>query len=183
MVFTNDHALAERVRLIREHGQVGRHEHKVLGMNSRLDALQAAVLLVKEATFDAEVEMRRAHAYRYDRALVDVVTTPFIAPGRYSSYAQYTICLHEADCREEFADFLGTRGVPTATHYPQPVHTQVSLQAYQDRFEPVPVTEWLCGTVLSIPLSAYMCEQDQDQVISAVLAWVDQRRRTVASAH
>ena len=183
MVFTNDDKLADRLRLIREHGQVGRHEHSILGVNSRLDALQAAVLLVKEATFDAEVEMRRAHAHRYDRALADAVVTPFIAPGRYSSYAQYTIGLPEADSRAEFAEFLDTRGVPTALHYPQPVHTQVSLQPYQDRSEPVPVTEQLCDTVLSIPLSAYMCEEDQDQVISAVLAWADQRRRAVASAH
>ena len=182
MVFTSDEELARRLRLIREHGQVGRHEHEILGLNSRLDALQAAVLLVKEANFDAEVEMRRAHAHRYDRALADAVTTPFIAPGRYSSYAQYTICLPDSDSRAEFVDYLGVRGVPTALHYPQPMHTQVSLQKYQDRFEPTPVTEQLCDTVLSIPLSAYMCEEDQDQVIAAVLAWVDQRRRAVASA-
>jgi UDP-2-acetamido-2-deoxy-ribo-hexuluronate aminotransferase len=182
MVFTNDTDLADRIRLIREHGQVGRHEHSILGLNSRLDALQAAALLVKEEAFDAEVEKRRAHAHRYDRALAEVISTPFIAPGRYSSYAQYTVTLRDLASRDEFVDFLGERGVPTALHYPRPVHTQVSLQAYQDRFEPVPVTEQLCQTVISLPLSAYMCEEDQDQVISAVLSWADQRRRAVASA-
>lgn len=183
MVFTDDSDLADRVRLIREHGQVGRHEHTVLGVNSRLDALQAAALLVKEATFDAEVEMRRAHAHRYDRALAEAVTVPAIAQGRYSSYAQYTICLPDAASRDDFVEYLGARGVPTALHYPRPVHTQVSLQAYQDRFEPVPVTERLCETVMSIPLSAYMTEQDQDQVISTILEWADQRRQAVASAN
>jgi UDP-2-acetamido-2-deoxy-ribo-hexuluronate aminotransferase len=182
MVFTSDGDLAERVRLIREHGQVGRHEHAILGLNSRLDALQAAALLVKEDAFDAEVEMRRAHAHRYDQALDGVLNTPFISPGRYSSYAQYTVTLSDVTSRDEFVDHLVERGVPTALHYPRPVHTQVSLQAYQDRFEPVPVTEQLCGTVISLPLSAYMCEEDQDQVISAVLSWGDQRRRAVASA-
>jgi UDP-2-acetamido-2-deoxy-ribo-hexuluronate aminotransferase len=182
MVFTNDPDLAARIRLVREHGQVGRHEHSILGVNSRLDALQAAALLVKEAAFTAEVEMRRAHAHRYDQALADVVATPFIAPGRYSSYAQYTVTLPDPETRDEFVDFLGASGVPTALHYPKPVHTQVSLQAYQDRFEPVPITEHLCETVISIPLSAYMCEEDQDWTISTVLSWVDQRRRAVASA-
>jgi UDP-2-acetamido-2-deoxy-ribo-hexuluronate aminotransferase len=182
MVFTDDAGLAARLRLIREHGQVGRHEHSVLGLNSRLDALQAAALLVKEATFDAEVEMRRAHAQRYDQALADVVTTPFIAPGRYSSYAQYTICLPDAETRTEFVEYLAAHGVPTALHYPQPVHSQVSLQPYQDRFEPVPVTEQLCDTVISLPLSAYMCQEDQDQVISQILAWSEQRGRVAASA-
>jgi UDP-2-acetamido-2-deoxy-ribo-hexuluronate aminotransferase len=182
MVFTNDRELAERVRLIREHGQVGRHEHAVLGLNSRLDALQAAALLVKEAAFDTEVEMRRAHAHRYDGALAGALNTPFIAPGRYSSFAQYTVTLPDRETRDEFVEYLGERGVPTALHYPRPVHSQVSLQPYQDRFEPVPVTEQLCDTVISLPLSAYMCEEDQDQVISTVLSWADQRRRAVASA-
>lgn len=183
MVFTNDAELAAQLRLIREHGQVGRHEHAVLGLNSRLDALQAAALLVKESTFDAEVELRRAHAVRYDQALADAVTTPFIAPGRYSSYAQYTICLPDAETRAEFVEHLDARGVPTALHYPKPVHSQVSLQTYQDRFEPVPVTEQLCDTVISIPLSAYMSEEDQDHVISEILGWAEQRGRAVASAH
>lgn len=182
MVFTNDRELAERLRLIREHGQVGRHEHAILGVNSRLDALQAAALLVKEAAFDAEVEMRRGHAHRYDGALAGALSTPFIAPGRYSSFAQYTVTLPDRETRDEFVQFLGERGVPTALHYPRPVHSQVSLQPYQDRFEPVPVTEQLCDTVISLPLSAYMCEEDQDQVISTVLSWADQRRRAVASA-
>jgi len=182
MVFTNDGDLAARVRLIREHGQVGRHEHSVLGINGRLDALQAAALLVKEAAFTAEVEMRRAHAHRYDQALADAVATPFIAPGRYSSYAQYTITLADPDTRDDFVRYLDGNGVPTALHYPRPVHTQVSLRAYQDRYEPTPVTGQLCETVISLPLSAYMCEEDQDQVISTVLSWADQKRRAVAAA-
>lgn len=182
MVFTDDAELAGRIRLIREHGQTGRHLHTVLGVNSRLDALQAAALLVKEATFDEEVEMRRAHAARYDEALADVVVVPAIAKGRYSSYAQYTVCLSDSESRDDFVEYLGARGVPTALHYPRPVHSQPSLQAYQDRFEPVPVTERLCDTVMSIPLSAYMSAEDQDQVISTILSWSDQRRQAVASA-
>ena len=108
------------------------HEHAILGLNSRLDALQAAALLVKEDAFDAEVEMRRAHAHRYDQALAGALNTPFIAPGRYSSYAQYTVTLPDAASRDEFVDFLGERGVPTALHYPRPVHT---LSAEQVRLK------------------------------------------------
>ena len=173
MVFTDDDAFADELKLIREHGQVGRHEHSVLGVNSRLDALQAAALLVKLETFPREVELRRELAARYDEALADLVRTPFIAPGRFSSYAQYTIRLRDAATRESFCDYLGSMGVPTALHYPRPVQTQESLQRVITRRLPTPVTEELCETVISLPLSAYMSEEDQHRVIESVHAWVE----------
>ena len=181
MVFTDDGELADAVRLIREHGQVGRHEHTVLGINSRLDALQAAALLVKLETFPAEVEMRRRHAQRYDHALRDVVRVPFIAPGRFSSYAQYTIRLADASTREAFCDYLQELGVPTALHYPRPVQTQVSLQRVITRKLPTPVTSELCDTVISLPLSAYIAVEDQDTVIEAVHSWAEMGNRAAAA--
>lgn len=180
MVFTDDAALAADLRLIREHGQVGRHEHGVLGLNSRLDALQAAALLVKEQTFADEVVMRRDRARRYDEALAGVVRTPLMAPGRYSTYAQYTIRLADAATREHFCQVLGEHGVPTALHYPRPVHTQVSLQRLITRRPATPVTQQLCESVISLPLSAYMAVEDQEYVIDTVLAWSEMGREAAA---
>ena len=181
MVFTDDDDLAERIRLVREHGQVGRHEHAVLGVNSRLDALQAAALLVKLDTFPREVELRRACAERYDTALTDVVRTPFIAPGRFSSYAQYTIRLGDAGSRDVFCEHLSELEVPTALHYPRPVQTQVSLQRVIQRRVPTPVTAELCDTVISLPLSAYMEIDDQERVIEAVHSWAETGDRAAAA--
>lgn len=180
MVFTDDAALAQELRLIREHGQCGRHEHSLLGLNSRLDALQAAALLVKESTFADEVEMRRERAHRYDEALKDVVRTPLIAPGRYSSYAQYTIRLADTATRENFVEVLADRGVPTALHYPRPVHTQASLQRVITRRPATPVTQQLCETVISLPLSSYMEIDDQEYVIDTVHAWAEMGKAAAA---
>jgi UDP-2-acetamido-2-deoxy-ribo-hexuluronate aminotransferase len=171
MVLTDDDEVAERVRLIREHGQVGRHEHSVLGVNSRLDALQAAALLVKEELFDSEVEMRRAHAHRYDAALAALVNIPHVPAAGYSSYAQYTIRVQDPEARDGLMAHLHAQQIPTALHYPQPVHTQESLAPYLRRVPETPVTAQLCGSVLSLPLSAYMSEEDQDLVIEAVFGW------------
>jgi UDP-2-acetamido-2-deoxy-ribo-hexuluronate aminotransferase len=173
MIFTNDAELAEELRLVREHGQIGRHVHRAVGLNSRLDALQAAALLVKYEGFEQEIERRRHAARRYDESLASVVQTPFIAPGRYSSFAQYTILLADADSRDSFVSFLADQGVPTALHYPQPVHTQDSLSALLKRRMPTPIAHRLCDTVISLPISAYMSMQDQDRVISAVLEWAE----------
>ncbi len=171
MVLTDDRELAERIRLIREHGQVGRHEHRILGVNSRLDTLQAAALLVKEELFDSEVEMRRAHAHRYDHALDCVVTTPFVFERGYSSYAQYTVRVADREAREGMIAHLQLLQIPTALHYPRPIHTQESLRPYLRREVETPVTQELCDTVLSLPLSAYMSQEDQDRVIEAVFDW------------
>lgn len=183
MVFTSDPRLARRLKLVREHGQTGRHFHETMGMNGRLDTLQAAALLVKVDRFDEEVEMRRAAARRYDEALGDWMHTPVMAPGRYSSYAQYTLRMQDSTDRESLVEHLASCGVPTAVHYPRPVHTQPSLQPYIDRSVPTPVTAWLCERVVSLPLSAYISHEDQDRVIAAVLAWAQSGRAAAAGSH
>jgi len=173
MIFTRDAALAERLRSLREHGHVGRHRHTQLGINSRLDSLQAAALLVKVAAFDREVELRQAAARRYDEALAEVVTIPRIQADSTSSYAQYTVRLSGPEAREALQDHLEARGVPTALHYPRPVHTQESMRDWMVRVPPTPVAQELCRTVLSLPLSAYIARDDQDRVIEGVLSWAE----------
>jgi UDP-2-acetamido-2-deoxy-ribo-hexuluronate aminotransferase len=182
MVFTDDEILAERVRSRREHGHVGRHRHRVLGLNSRLDALQAAALLVKLRTFDDEVEMRSAAAHRYDAALASSLRVPEIVAGNRSSYAQYTVRTESSEARESLSSHLLTRGIPTAVHYPQPVHTQESMQGVVGRLVDTKVTEELCSTVISLPLSAYISESDQDRVIAAVQSWAMSDRAAVSGS-
>lgn len=171
MIFTDDGELAEKCRSLREHGQVGRHIHRYVGMNSRLDSLQAAALLVKLRTFDQEVTRRNEAARRYDKALRYVSQTPHVVPGCFSSYAQYTIRVEDRDSRDGLIDYLDAIGIPTALHYPLPIHCQESLRSVLPRVPRTPVTQALCDTVLSLPLSAYIAVEDQEQVISGILAW------------
>lgn len=183
MVFTQDGELASRLRGLREHGTAGRHYHTQLGLNSRLDTLQAAAMLVKLRAFEAEVERRCAAARRYDRALAGVVRTPAIAAGVRSSYAQYTIQVEDGAARERLVEHLERRGVPTAIHYPQPIHTQPSLQGHVARAGVAPVTERLNSTVVSLPLSAYMADEDQQRVIDGVLEWASLAGRAATGAN
>jgi UDP-2-acetamido-2-deoxy-ribo-hexuluronate aminotransferase len=171
MVFTANAEVAAKCRSLREHGQSGRHVHRFLGMNSRLDTLQAAALLVKLRTFEDEVELRCQAARRYDDALADVVQVPLIVDDSRSSYAQYTIRSSDRASRDSLVDHLEALGVPTAVHYPMPVHTQESMQAVLSRRQPTPVTDDLCQTVVSLPLSAYITIEDQNHVIEAVHSW------------
>lgn len=171
MIFTDDEMLASRLRSRREHGHVGRHRHRVLGLNSRLDTLQAAGLLVKLRTFEEEVELRNRAARNYDEALGHLVAVPPIAAGNRSSYAQYTVRVGSSAERLSLIEHLASQGVPTAIHYPQPVHTQESLKEWIGRQPETPVTQRLCEIVVSLPLSAYISEADQARVIEAVLEW------------
>ena len=181
MIFTDDEALALRLRSLREHGHSGRHRHHLLGLNSRLDTLQAAAMLVKLRTFETEVALRQEAARRYDQALAEYVITPEIAADASSSYAQYTIRLENAHAREALVAHLHEVGVPTAIHYPQPVHTQDSLRDHLADAQPAPVTRELCETVVSLPLSAYMAVGDQERVIEGIRVWAKRMRPATAS--
>jgi dTDP-4-amino-4,6-dideoxygalactose transaminase len=139
-------------------------------------------LLVKLDNFDEEVEARQRAARRYDDALADVVKTPRLSAGCSSSYAQYTIRLEDSARRDSLAQHLGGVGVPTAVHYPQPLDTQPSLAPYLARRHATPVVDRLCDTVLSLPLSAYIAEADQERVIKGVLSWSKLQSATAGKA-
>src|SRR3954471_8468227 len=124
-LFTNDDALAQRMREIRVHGQDRRYHHPYLGINGRLDTLQAAILLAKMEVFEDEVTARHRLGARYteliNQQLGERVTTPYLAPGNTSVYAQYTI---QVDQRDQVEAELKKRDIPTAIHYPIPLHLQ-----------------------------------------------------------
>lgn len=165
-IFTNDDSFAERLRLVRVHGQgANKYHHADIGLNGRLDTLQAAVLLEKLAIFDEELQARQKVADRYSVALADIVEVPRVAAGATSVWAHYTITV---DRRDEIAAELKELGIPTAIHYPRPLTRQPAYDKYPMSPGGVPVSEQLAARVLSLPMHAYLDERTQDRIIEAV---------------
>jgi dTDP-4-amino-4,6-dideoxygalactose transaminase len=167
VVTTNDAAVAEQIRLLADHGQTEKYTHVLPdGGNSRLDALQAAVLRVKLRRLDEWNLARRHWAQRYDERLAGLrIQLPRHAEGRESVYHQYVVRVSD---REHFRDVLASRGIATGVHYPVPVHRQPGF-AYLELLEGTfPVAERCAREVVSLPLWAHMTEAHSDAVIAAV---------------
>jgi dTDP-4-amino-4,6-dideoxygalactose transaminase len=150
-------------------GQSFGHDPKYLnlriGMNGRMDTLQAAVLLQKLSIFEDEIAARNRIAARYAAGLAGAVTAPAVIAGGVSVWAQYTV---EAADRDGLAAALREEGVPTAVYYPIPLHRQRAYEAYPVAPGGLPVTEAKAGVVLSLPMHPYLTEPDQDLVVAAV---------------
>jgi dTDP-4-amino-4,6-dideoxygalactose transaminase len=167
-VFTDDDSLAEEVRLLRLHGerrQAARYEHVRIGLNSRLDTLQAGILLAKLGGLEEEIERRAALARRYDEALGDLALRPGALPGTRSAWAQYTIRVGK---RDWLAAELRRRGIPTAVYYPQPLHRQPAYRHFPTAPQGLPVAEALARTVLSLPIHPDLEDTDQARIIAAI---------------
>jgi len=162
--FTDDETLAVRIRQLSVHGQDRRYHHPMIGINGRLDTLQAAVLLAKLEVFPQEVEARERIGKRYTDRLADSVQVPYVEPYNRSVYAQYTI---QVQARDKLAEKLGEVGIPTAVHYPLPLPSQPALEDPNAR---VPNATAAAGHVLSLPLSPWLTESDQETVIEQVRA-------------
>jgi UDP-2-acetamido-2-deoxy-ribo-hexuluronate aminotransferase len=165
--FTDDEQLAQRMRQISLHGQDRRYHHPVIGLNGRLDTLQAAILLAKLDNFDAEVAARARIAQRYDALLAGVVETPRLAPGNTSVYAQYTV---EVDNRAQVQEKLKAAGVPTAVHYPVPLNLQPAFAGLGQGEGSFPVSEAAARRVISLPMHPFLDEATQDRIVAAVRA-------------
>jgi UDP-2-acetamido-2-deoxy-ribo-hexuluronate aminotransferase len=169
--FTNDGDLATAMRQIRVHGQDRRYHHPRLGFNGRLDTLQAAVLLAKLEVFDRELKARDAIAKRYSRALENAAQVPYVGSYNTSAWAQYTI---EVARRAEIQQSLSTQGIPTAVHYPMPIHRQPVFASLNQARGSFPVSERASERVLSLPMHPYMSDADVETVTSALLSTVRQ---------
>jgi len=166
--FTNDDALKDKLLSLRMHGQGSdRYEHVAIGMNSRLDTIQAAILIEKLKIFEDEIEKRNAVAQRYTDAFAgsNRIKTPFVLEGVTSTWAQYT--LQVAD-RAKFQAELKAAGVPSMVYYPIPLSRQPAYAHYPSA--PTPVSEALSRQVVSLPMHPYLDEDTQDRIIAAVLA-------------
>jgi dTDP-4-amino-4,6-dideoxygalactose transaminase len=154
-------------------GKTFEHDPKYLnlriGMNARMDTLQAAVLLEKLKIFEDEIAARNRVADRYAEGLSDLVKTPTVLKGGVSVWAQYTI---ELEGRDDLAPQLREQGIPTAVYYPIPIHRQGVYSAYPTAPGALPVTDAKAGQVISLPMHPYLSTDDQDQIIAAIRAFV-----------
>ena len=167
MIFTDDPALAEKCRSLSDHGQEGRYRHLRLGLNGRLDSLQAAILLAKLEFFDEEVDLRNAVAQAYDRDLAPMteLERPRLLGGNTSTWAQYTL---KCPDRDRLAAHLAGQGVPTAIHYPTPLHLQPVFEGLGQKEGSLPVAEDLCRRVISLPMHPYLTNPDRARVVQAL---------------
>lgn len=163
--FTNDDVLAKKMREIRLHGQDRRYHHPAIGINGRLDTIQAAVLLAKLPSFPQEVEARSRIGARYSALLGDVARVPVVGEGQGHVYAQFTI---EVDNRDAVQAKLKEAGVPTAVHYPIPLHLQPAFAALGLGEGSFPVAEAAGKRVMSLPMHPFLDEATQDAIVAAV---------------
>jgi UDP-2-acetamido-2-deoxy-ribo-hexuluronate aminotransferase len=167
-VFTDDDALAARVKSIRLHGEgVDRSEAARIGITGRLDTIQAAILIEKLKIFPDEIAARDRVATRYAEGLADVAVVPRVGNESTSVWAQYTIKLKPGQ-RDKLAADLKAQGIPTAIYYTKPLHKQPAYRDFPLADGGVPVSEQLSGEVISLPMHAYLEPADQDRVIGAV---------------
>ncbi|MGQ7254026.1 DegT/DnrJ/EryC1/StrS family aminotransferase [Vreelandella titanicae] len=162
-IFTNDEDLARLLRQIARHGQDKRYHHVRVGVNSRLDTLQAAILLPKLEIFADEIIKRNQVATSYTRLLNDagIVSTPFVDERCVSAWAQYTILVED---REDVLGKLKEAGVPTAVHYPIPLNKQ---PAVKDDTVNLPIGDEIAKSVMSLPMHPYLSIKDQKSIVAA----------------
>lgn len=168
-VFTHRASRAALLDSLRLHGRGShKYDHRILGINSRLDTLQAAVLLEKLQLFDRELARRREIAAFYHDRLTGVVRTPEPPEDALPSWAQYTIRLPDGTQRDRLKRRLAERGIPSAVYYPRPLHLQPALAYLGIRRGELPFTEALCEQVLSLPIHPYLTDAEVEQVADAV---------------
>jgi UDP-2-acetamido-2-deoxy-ribo-hexuluronate aminotransferase len=163
--FTQDEALATRMKQIRVHGQDRKYHHPVLGINGRLDTLQAAVLLAKLEVFDDEIAERGRLGCMYSELLSGAITTPFVEAHNTHVYAQYTI---QVEDRSAFQEQLKAQGIPTAVHYPIPLHLQPAFASAEVGRGSFPHAEKAAERVVSLPMHPYLTAWDQQKIGQAV---------------
>ncbi len=167
-VFTDDEALAARIRSLRVHGEgVDKYDAVRIGMTGRLDSIQAAILSEKLKIFPEEIVARNRAAARYSEALADVATVPRVGNQASSVWAQYTIRL-PGGRRDRLAAALKAQGIPTAIYYRKPLHRQDPYRGFPVADGGVPVSEQLAEEVISLPMHAYLEAPVQDRIIAAV---------------
>ncbi|MCH7344409.1 DegT/DnrJ/EryC1/StrS family aminotransferase [Pelomonas sp. CA6] len=167
-LFTNDAALAQAAREIRVHGQSQRYTHTRVGVGGRMDTLQCAVVLAKLERFDWELEQRLAIGARYQQRLAELpVQRLAVRPDRDCVWAQFTVLLRDAAQRTAVQASLQAQGIPTAIHYPRPLHQQPVYTAYAPTWA-LPHSEAAAQRVISLPMSADLSAADQDRVVAAL---------------
>ena len=163
-IFTSDDELAQKIKILLNHGSKERYFHSAIGINGRLDAIQAGVLNVKLKYFEDEIARRQEVAARYDQNLKNVVT-PFVESGNTSVWAQY--CIRVKD-RAKMLEICAQKGVPTGVYYPLPLHLQEVFRDLGYKKGDFAVSERVSEDIMALPMSAFLSEQEQDYVIEVI---------------
>jgi dTDP-4-amino-4,6-dideoxygalactose transaminase len=173
-IMTNDSSLAESLKMVANHGQKVRYYHEMVGCNSRLDTLQAAILNIKLKYLDNYIAARRKVADYYDAAFADnaKVVTPFRAPYSKHVFHQYTLLLEGID-RDKLNAFLAAQNIPSMIYYPVPAHRQKMFASFGAADTYLPVTDWLTERVISLPIHTEMEEEQLAHITSKVLEFIN----------
>lgn len=165
-VFTNNDIFAEKIKSLRLHGQSKRYHHQYVGIGGRLDSLQAAVLNAKLDHYDKDVKRRQEVAQTYSKYLNDHIPIPVIKEDRTSVWAQYSIRL---DKRDLFQEKLKMAGIPTAIHYPMPLHLQECFVYLGGRKGDFPISEKISEEIMSLPMNPYLTEEEIDYITTNLI--------------
>lgn len=171
-LMTDDPALAEKIRMIANHGQRKKYYHEMVGCNSRLDTLQAAILNVKLAHLDEFLDARKKAGAFYQKMLKNFQfgTLPASLPSALPTYNQFTLKIKEG-LRDQLKDFLAMKGIPSMIYYPLPLYRQEAFSKYVPTGFFLPVTEKLCGSVLSLPIHTEMTAEELYYISETILTF------------
>lgn len=169
-LFTNDSELAEKIRMVANHGQRKKYVHEVVGCNSRLDTMQAAILQVKLPHLDSYCDARRAVADYYDRTFANhpQIITPYRAPYSHHVFHQYTLTLEGVN-RDKVKEQLLEKGIPSMIYYPIPAHRQQMFAHFHAEVASLQITDELCNKVISLPIHTEMNDEDLHYISSTFL--------------
>jgi UDP-2-acetamido-2-deoxy-ribo-hexuluronate aminotransferase len=170
-VFTNNDEYAEKIKMMRVHGQDKRYHHKYIGMGGRLDTIQAAILLAKLPHYTKEIEMRQAVAQGYGQRMSSTfkIEIPKLKPDRTSVWAQYTVRVKD---RDHVQKSLQENDIPTAIHYPKPLHLQECFQYLGLNPDHLPVSEIVSHEVVSLPMNPFLTDEEIEYVVEHLTATV-----------
>jgi len=173
-IFTNDATLAEKLKMIANHGQRTRYYHEIVGCNSRLDSVQAAILRIKLRHLDDYNQSRRNVASYYDQVFSGhaKITTPYQAPYSNHVFHQYTIKLAPGIDRDGLVQFLSARQIPSMIYYPVPGHRQAMFAEFGSENVELPITDALTESVLSLPIHTEMDNEQLQYISAAVLEFL-----------
>ena len=168
-VFTNNNELAEKIKSLRLHGQTQRYYHKYIGIGGRMDTIQAAVLIEKLKNYAKDIERRQQVAEWYNERLIDHVKIPKIRSGNQSVWAQYSIAVKN---RNQLKSYLQEKKIPTAIHYPKPLHLQECFEYLRYEEGTYPVAEQISNEILSLPMNPYLSKKEVEYISNHINEFV-----------
>ena len=164
-VLTNNDELAQKMKMLRVHGQNKRYHHKYIGLGARLDTIQAAILLVKLKYYEKDLKLRQEVANKYSEKLLEKIVKPTVKSDRTSAWAQYSIKVNN---RDEVQAKLKEAGIPSAVHYPMPLHMQECFKYLGYKEGDFPIAERVSKEIMSLPMNPYLSDEEIEYISSTL---------------